>query len=62
VELQESLVGGGAGVESQKMKLDRLKARLAGEKLKLDKLNAAAKRKKELEKASKPSADKSSVN
>jgi hypothetical protein len=53
VDLQESLVGGGAGVERQKMKLNALKARLAGEKLKLDKLNAAAKRKKELEKAKK---------
>ncbi len=62
VELQESLVGGGAGVERQKMKLNALKAKLAGEKLKLDKLNAAAKRKKELEKVSKRSADRSSAN
>ena len=62
VELQESLVGGGAGVERQKMKLNALKARLAGEKLKLDKLNDAAKRKKELEKASKRSADRSLAN
>jgi hypothetical protein len=35
------------------MKLNALKAKLAGEKMKLDKLNAAAKRKKELEKANK---------
>ncbi len=44
------------------MKLNALKARLAGEKLKLDKLNDAAKRKKELEKASKRSAGRSSAN
>jgi hypothetical protein len=62
VELQESLVGGGAGVERQKMKLNALKAKLAGEKLKLDKLNDAAKRKKELEKANKRSADRTTAN
>ncbi len=61
VELQESLVGG-AGVERQKMKLNALKAKLAAEKLKLDKLNATAKRKKELEKASKRSADRTTAN
>jgi hypothetical protein len=49
IELNESIAG--AGVESQKLKLDSLKARLAGEKLKLAKLKDAAKRKKDLEKA-----------
>ncbi len=47
VELTESISG--AGVESQRLKLDGLKAKLAGEKLKLAKLKDAAKRKKELE-------------
>ena len=40
----------GAGVESQRLKLDALKARLADEKLKLAKLKDAADRKRELEK------------
>lgn len=48
VELTESISG--AGVESQKLKLDALKAKLAGEKLKLAKLKDAAKRKKNLKK------------
>ncbi len=48
VDLNESLADG--GVESQKMKLDGLKARLAAERLKLSKLKDAAKRKRELEK------------
>jgi hypothetical protein len=48
VELTESIEG--AGVESQRLKLDALKAKLAGEKLKLAKLKDAAKRKRELEK------------
>lgn len=48
VELKESLTG--AGVESQRLKLDGLKAKLAGERLKLAKLKDAAKRKGELEK------------
>ncbi len=49
VELTES-ISAGAGVESQALKLDALKARMADEKLKLAKLKDAAKRKKELEK------------
>lgn len=48
VELTESIDG--AGVESQKLKLDALKAKLAGEKLKLSKLKDAAKRKRDLKK------------
>jgi YD repeat-containing protein len=48
VELTESLSS--QGVESQKQKLDSLKARMADEKLKLAKLKDAAKRKRELEK------------
>jgi len=62
VELQESLIGGGACVESQKMKLNVLKAKLVDEKLKLDKLSSAAKRKKEFEKANKRSAASSTAN
>lgn len=46
VELNESV---GAGVESQTLKLDALKARMADEKLKLAKLKDAAKRRRELE-------------
>ncbi len=49
VELSESIAG--AGVESQKFKLDSLKAKLAGERVKLAKLKDAAKRRRELEKA-----------
>lgn len=49
IELNESIAG--AGVESQKLKVDALKSRMADEKLKLAKLKDAAKRKKELEKA-----------
>lgn len=48
VELTEGISG--AGVESQRLKLDALKARLADEKLKLAKLKDAAKRKRKLEK------------
>lgn len=48
IELTESISG--AGVESQRLKLDALKAKLADEKLKLAKLKDAALRKKELEK------------
>lgn len=48
VELTESIDG--AGIESQKLKLDALKAKLAGEKLKLAKLKDAEKRRKELQK------------
>lgn len=48
VELTESIAG--AGVESQRLKLDALKARMADEKLKLARLKDAAKRKRELEK------------
>lgn len=48
VELTESISG--AGVESQRLKLDALRAKLADEKLKLAKLKDATKRKKELEK------------
>ena len=51
VELSESLLSGGAGVESQKLKLDAMKARLADEKSKLAKLKDAAKRRRELDKA-----------
>ena len=51
VELTESIsTQQGAGVESQRLKLDALKARLADEKLKLAKLKDAADRKRELEK------------
>ena len=49
IELNESIAG--AGVESQTLKLDALKARMADEKLKLAKLKDAAKRRKELAKA-----------
>jgi hypothetical protein len=50
VDLTESISPQqGAGVESQRLKLDALKARLADEKLKLAKLKDAAKRKRELE-------------
>lgn len=48
VELKESLAG--ASVESQRLKIDATKAKLAGERLKLQKLNAASKRRRELEK------------
>lgn len=48
VELTESIAG--AGVESQRLKLDAIKAKLADEKLKLAKLKDTAKRKRELEK------------
>ena len=62
VELKESLAG--AGVESQRLKLDALKAKLADEKLKLSKLKSAAQRKKELEKANQhqPSASRPTAN
>lgn len=49
IELNESIEG--AGIETQKLKMDSLKSQLADEKLKLAKLKAAAKRKKELEKS-----------
>ena len=49
VALREGLEG--AGMESQQLKMDALKARLAKEKLKLAKLKHAAKRKKALEHA-----------
>ena len=42
IELNESIAG--AGVESQTLKLDALKARMADEKLKVAKLTDAAKR------------------
>lgn len=48
VELNESLVSDAA--DAQREKLDALKAKLAGERLKLQKLNAASKRRRELEK------------
>lgn len=48
VELKESLASDAA--DSQRAKLDALKAKLAGERLKLQKLNAASKRRRELEK------------
>lgn len=48
VELRESIAD--AGATAQRLKLDALKAKLAGERLKLQKLNAAAKRRRELEK------------
>lgn len=48
VELKESLANDAAA--SQREKLDALKAKLAGERLKLQKLNAASKRRRELEK------------
>lgn len=63
VELTESIEG--AGVESQKLKLDALKAKLAGERLKLAKLKNAAKRKRELEerrKENEAAAAKPNVN
>jgi len=47
IELNESIAG--AGVESQTLKLDALKARMAIEKSRLTKLKDAAKRKRELE-------------
>ncbi len=47
VELKESIAG--AGVDSQQLKIDATKAKLAGERLKLTKLRDAAKRKRELE-------------
>lgn len=51
VELTESIsTQQGAGVESQRLKLDALKSRVADEKLKLAKLKDAAMRKRELEK------------
>jgi Ni,Fe-hydrogenase I large subunit len=61
VKLYESIAG--AGVESQKLKLDALKARMGEEKLKLAKLKDTAKRKKELAKANqhKPSAARPTV-
>ena len=63
VELTES-ISAGAGVESQKLKLDALKARMDHEKLKLAKLKDAAKRKKELAKANQhqPSASRPTAN
>lgn len=48
VELKESIASDAA--DSQRAKLDALKAKLAAERAKLQKLNAASKRKKELEK------------
>lgn len=48
IDLTESISG--AGVESQRLKLDALKAKLSDEKLKLAKLKDAASRKRELEK------------
>lgn len=48
VELKESLASDAA--DAQREKLDALKAKLAGERLKLQKLNAASKRRRELEK------------
>lgn len=48
VELRESIADG--GVDSQRVKLDALKVKLASERLKLQKLNAAAKRRREFEK------------
>lgn len=60
VELTESLSS--QGVESQKQKLDSLKAKLAGEKLKLAKLKDAANRKKELQKLSTSSATRPTTN
>lgn len=61
VELNESV---GAGVESQSLKLDALKARMADEKLKLAKLKDAAKRRRDLTKANqhKPSASRPTAN
>ena len=47
VALSES-ISAGAGVESQTLKLDALKARMADEKLKLAKLKGAAKRRKDI--------------
>jgi hypothetical protein len=41
-------ISAGAGVESQTLKLDALKARMADEKLKLAKLKDAAKRRKDI--------------
>lgn len=48
VELKESFASDAA--DAQRAKLDALKAKLAGERLKLQKLNAASKRRRELEK------------
>lgn len=60
IELNESIAG--AGVESQKLKVDALKARMADEKLRLAKLKDAAKRKTELQKLSAPSAWRPTAN
>ncbi|MBP9913728.1 MAG: hypothetical protein KBF26_10015 [Opitutaceae bacterium] len=60
IELNESIAG--AGVESQRLKVDALKTRMAGEKLKLAKLKDAAKRKKELQKLSASSATRPTTN
>lgn len=61
VELTESISD---GVESQTLKLDALKARMADEKLKLAKLNDAAKRKRGLARANQhePSASRPTAN
>lgn len=56
VDLNESIIGQSAGVESQTRKLDLLKSKLAGERLKLAKLKDAAKRRRELAKANQHNA------
>ena len=54
VELKETvLTGSGVGIEVQKKRIETLKSKIAAEKTRLNKLRDAAKRKKELEKASK---------
>lgn len=53
IELNEKLIGSGAGVEAQQRKLRLLKTKLAHEKARLAKLKGVAKRKKELEKSNK---------
>ena len=60
VELNESIAS--AGVESQKLKVDALKARMADEKFKLEKLKDAVNRKKELQKLSTSSASSPTAN
>ncbi len=50
VELNETLVGAGAGVKAQQKKLQSLQSKLARERARLAKLKDAAKRKRDLEK------------
>lgn len=61
VELTEN-ISAGAGVESQKIKIEKLKARMVGEEKRLQKLKGAARRKRELEKLRKGSSGRPQVD